>query len=188
MAFTLWKRCNAWWSEGEAARRVSPRCNSWKATLSGNGATARRENGAPLLEAALSRSPDVKPGLPEQNAKRPVVFLLEYRDGFRTASCMLDGHVRNFLFGAKLKDRLELVSTHFGPLDQRRPLVHFDGLVYCIEEMFVTGKPVYPVERTPLTGGALSFLFESRRRKSRIETSELKISYRAPKCAYFQTA
>ena len=28
---------------------------------------------APLLKAALARSPDVKPGLPEQNTKRPVV-------------------------------------------------------------------------------------------------------------------
>ena len=143
---------------------------------------------APLLKAGLARSPDVKPGLPEQNTKRPVVFLLEYADGFRTASYMLDGHVRNFLFAATLKDRPETVSTHFGPLDNRRPRVHFDGLVHCIEEMFVTGKPLYPVERTLLTGGALSFLFESRRRKSRVETPELKIRYRAPEHAYFQKA
>jgi hypothetical protein len=143
---------------------------------------------APLLTAALSRSPDAKQGPPEQNTKRPVVFLLEYSDGFQAASYMLDGHVRSFLFAAKLKDRPEPVSTHFGPLDSRRPLVHFDGLVYCIEEMFVTGRPLYPVERTLLTGGALSFLFESRRRKTRIETPELKIVYRAPKDVYYQKA
>ena len=117
-----------------------------------------------------------------------MVFLLEYADGLRTASYMLDGHVRNFLFAATLKDRPETVSTHFGPLDNRRPRMHFDGLVHCIEEMFVTGKPLYPVERTLLTGGALSFLFESRRRKSRVETPELKIRYRAPEHAYFQKA
>src|SRR5262245_16665036 len=143
---------------------------------------------APLLAAALSRGPNAKPGPPEQNTKRPVVFLLEYNDGFRAASYILDGHVRSFLFAAKVKNRPEPVSTHFGPLDSRRPLVHFDGLVHCIEEMFVTGKPLYPVERSLLTGGALSFLFESRRRKMRIETPELKIIYYAPRNAYYQRA
>ena len=65
-------------------------------------------------------------------------------------------------------------------------LPHFDGLVDCIEEMFVTGKPVYPVERTLLTTGALAFLFESRVRKERVATPELAVAYRAPRHAYFQ--
>ena len=37
----------------------------------------------PLLKAALATTPKTKPGLPEQNAKKPVLFLLEYRDGLR---------------------------------------------------------------------------------------------------------
>ena len=143
---------------------------------------------APLLSAALACEPEAKPGPLEQNVKRPVLFLLEYRDGFRAACYMLDGHVRRFLFAAKQKGRPEPLATHFGPLDNRRPLPHFDGLVHCIEEMFVTGKPLYPVERTLLTTGALSFLFESRRQKKRIETPELKVAYRSPKHTYFQRA
>ena len=67
-----------------------------------------------------------------------------------------------------------------------RPFPHFDALVHCMEEMFITGKPLYPVERTLLTTCALSMLFESRAWKRRIETSELKISYRAPRDTYFQ--
>ena len=142
----------------------------------------------PLLAAALATDPRVKEGSPEQNAKRPVVFVLEYRDGFRAASYLLDGHARSFLFAAKEKGQAAPQATHFGPTDNRRPLVHFDGLVHCIEEMFLTGHPVYPVERTLLTTGALSFLFESRRSKQKVETPQLAVKYRAPKHAYFQRA
>jgi hypothetical protein len=140
----------------------------------------------PLLTAALATDPRTKPGSPEENARRPVLFLLEYRDGLRSACYMLDGHVRSFLFSAKLKDRGDPVATHFGFLENRRPLAHFDGLVYCIEEMFTTGKPMYPVERTLLTTGALSFLFESRRRKAKVETPELNVTYKAPEHEWFE--
>jgi hypothetical protein len=153
----------------------------WRASEAGSWS-------APLLEAALSRAPHVQPGRPEDNAKNPVLFLLAYRDGFRTASYLLNGHVRGFLFAGKFKDQAEPVATHFGFSEGGRPLPHFDGFVYCIEEMFVTGKPLYPVERTLLTTGALSFLFESRHQKRRIETPQLKIAYRAPREAWFQRA
>jgi hypothetical protein len=141
---------------------------------------------APLLNAALATNPRVKPGRPEDNAKNPVLFLLEYRDGFRTASYLLNGHSSGFLFAGKLKGCHEPAATHFGFTSGGRPLAHFDGLVHCLEEMFVTGKPLYPVERTLLTTGALSFLFESRRQKKRIETPELQIAYHAPRHAYFE--
>jgi hypothetical protein len=140
----------------------------------------------PLLEAALARNPKLKPGPPEQNTKRPAVFRLEYRDGLRAAAYMLDGHSNAFLFAAKLRDRAEPVATHFGFTEGGRDLPHFDGLVHCIEEMFVTGRPVYPVERTLLTSGALAFLFDSRHQKKRVATPELKIEYRAPRNVYFQ--
>jgi hypothetical protein len=65
-------------------------------------------------------------------------------------------------------------------------LPHFDGLVRCIEEFFVTGKPVYPVERTLLTTGMLAFLMQSRHSNQRIETPQLKIAYHAPKHTWFQ--
>jgi hypothetical protein len=69
---------------------------------------------------------------------------------------------------------------------QTRDLPHFDGLVRCIEELFVTHKPAYPVERTLLTSGILSFLMESGYRKRRIETPQLNVAYRVPRHTWFQ--
>ena len=112
----------------------------------------------PLLEAALSRYPGRKPGRLEDNVKKPVAFVLEYRDGMRAAAYMLEGQVNAWSFAAKMKGQAEPVSTCFKQGDEpgSRPFPHFDGLVHCMEEMFITGKPLYPVERTLLTTCTLS--------------------------------
>lgn len=139
----------------------------------------------PLVDAALKTSPRTKPGRMEDNCKKPVAFLLEYRDGLRAAAYLLNGHSQGFLFAGKLKDRPEPVAAHFGFTEGGRPLPHFDGLVDSIEDLFVTRRPRYPVERTLLTTGALAFLFESRGNR-RLETPELAIAYKAPKRTFFQ--
>jgi hypothetical protein len=102
----------------------------------------------PLLEAALACNRDTKPGPARQSAKKPALFLIEYRAGLRAAVFMLDDYVASWLFAAKLKDRPTPVATHFGMLPETRDLPHFDGLVRCIEELFATSKPVYLVECT----------------------------------------
>ena len=142
---------------------------------------------APLLEAALATNPRTKPGPPEKNVRKPALFLLEYRDGMRAAAYMLGGHSDAFLFAARIEGQAAPVAAHFGFTGPGRKLPHFDGLVDCIEEMFVTGKPVYPVERTLLTTGALAFLFASRG-NGRVETPELRVRYRAPQHTYYQKA
>jgi len=143
---------------------------------------------APLLEAALATSPSVKPGLPENNCKSPALFLVDYRDGLRTATYMLNGHHAGWVFAAKLAGETRPRATHFGPVKPTRDLPHFDGLVWCIEQFFVTRKPLHPVERTLLVSGVLDLLFESRVRKQRVETPELAVRYRAPRHAWFQRA
>ena len=144
----------------------------------------------PLLEAALACDPHTKPGRAEDNVKKPVLFLLEYRDGLRAAAYMLEGHASWWTFAGKLKGSAEPIATCFEAVGAKEPrqLAHFDGLVHCIEELFATGKPQYPVERTQLTTCAISILFESRVWKKRIETPELAISYRAPQEIYVQRA
>jgi hypothetical protein len=142
----------------------------------------------PLLDAALARSHGVKAGRMEDNVAKPALFLLEYVDGLRAAAYMLNGHASGWSFAGKVKDAAGPVATYFGFPERGagRPLPHFDGLVDCMEQMFLTGKPVYPVERTLLTTCALSMLFESRAWKKKIESTELRIRYTAPKQAYFQ--
>jgi hypothetical protein len=159
------------WLEGEAV---------WK-WRDGDGRWS-----APLLEAALATGGRVKPGRPEQNCRRPALFLLDYRDGLRAACYLLEGHLSEFQFAARLAGRADPVATRYVLADAPRPLPHFDGLVKCIEDLFVGRKPVYPVERTLLATGALAFLFEARSRRARVPTPELNVSYRAPAKAYFE--
>jgi hypothetical protein len=97
---------------------------------------------------------------------------------------MLNDYLYRWDFAAEVNGKV--VSTHFGQVPETRDLPHFDGLTWCIEELFVTGKPVYPVERTLLTTGVLAFLFESREKKTRIETPQLAIQYKAPEHTFFQ--
>ena len=138
--------------------------------------------------AALARAIKVKPGRPEDNARRPVLFVLEYRDDFKGAAYMLDSHVEGWQFAGRLGGKSEPVSTHFGPGADARDLPHFDGLVRVIEDLFVTGKAGYPVERTLLTTGALDFLMHSLHHGKRLTTPELKIAYRPPRDVFVQTA
>jgi hypothetical protein len=153
----------------------------WEWHDSRNAAWAR-----PLLDAALARDPVPKKLPPREGTKDPALFLLEYRDGLRAAVYMLDRYLSTWLFAGTIKGKPDPISTHFGPIPHNRELPHFDGLVRCIEEFFVTGKPVYPVERTLLTTGMLAFLMQSRHSNQRIETPQLKIAYHAPKHTWFQ--
>ena len=60
------------------------------------------------------------------------------------------------------------------------PHAHFSYLSLNIQQMFLTGKPQYPVERTLLISGALEALIDSRYEGyRRVETPHLDISYRS---------
>jgi hypothetical protein len=137
-----------------------------------------------LLDKALSSNPHLPVGAMEEHCKQPALFVMKYRDGLDAAAYMLNNYVTRWDFAAEVDGRV--VATHFGPVPERRDLPHFDGLTHCIEELFVTGKPVYPVERTLLTTGTLAFLFESREKKARVDTPQLDVRYRAPENTYFQ--
>ncbi len=153
----------------------------WRASAAGKWS-------APLLDAALARTTPLQPGRPEDSAPRPFVFIIEYRDGFKGAAYMLDRYARDWCFAGKISGHREPVSTCFGPRGPARDLPHFDGLVHVIEELFVTGRPAYPVERTLLTSGALDFLMRSLHDGRRLLTPELKLRYQSPRQVFVQTA
>jgi hypothetical protein len=154
------------WIEGEDA------IGRWK---SGEGSWS-----APVLQAAMASAP-----APARTTRRPVLFSVNYRDGVKLAAFMLEGNNRTFAARVKGNDRI--LTTRFGPDKPNRPLPHFDGFVYCIEELFLTGKALNPPERTVLTTGILAYLFESRRIGKALETP-LDIRYRAPRKAWVQTS
>ena len=136
-----------------------------------------------LLHAALARGEKSGKGRPEE-VKNPVLCLLEYNDGFRAAVVMLGGLVNEYLVAFRTKGSQEISSANcYVPTENSN---NFSPLVHAIANMYLTGKHLYPVERTLLTTGALSFLMESAYQgHKRIETPMLKIAYRAPAESYF---
>ena len=129
-----------------------------------------------LAEAAEAHIRQRDPGSMEDNCVNPAVFLLEYADGLRASTLMLDRHLKGFGYAARVGG--EVVSTGY-QTDERDLPFSYQGL--NIQEMFLTGCPQYPVERTLLVSGALDALLESRYRGHvRIETPHLRVAYSPP--------
>ena len=115
----------------------------------------------------------------------PILFILQYRSGLQAAGYMLSGHIDTTCFAADIKGQRDPVSTQIW-LQPGRPSSHFSNLVHFIEQMIVTGKPAYPVERTLLTTGALAALMDSSYQKGKkLETPHLKVAYKAQKESLF---
>ena len=128
-----------------------------------------------LAAEAEARIAEVEPGRMEDNCVRPALFELEYADGFRAFTLMLDRHVKGFAYAARVNG--ETVSTGFHTIGSHggEP---FTAQGLAIQEMFLTGRPQYPVERTLLTTGAHAALMDSRHLGgTRIETPWLSVGY-----------
>lgn len=143
-----------------------------------------------LLEAALGRSETVNPGDIRRNVGSmpvqgypvipPTAFLIEYRDGTRGCVLLLNGHMQDFCFAARLKGEAKPASCMFH-LPPPPGAKYFDCQVGNIEKLFETGRAPYPVERTLLTSGILDAVMESHyQRGNRVETPELELRYNAP--------
>jgi len=130
-----------------------------------------------LLDAALATVPNKSKGKVEEVDRDPHLYLIEYRDGLKAASYVSDKFNREFAFAGRIKGKAEpAVCWYDLPKPQRD---HFSFLTQGAASMMVTGNAAYPVERTLLTGGMLSFLIDSRFADGkRIETPELDVTYR----------
>ncbi len=110
----------------------------------------------------------------------PLAFLIEYTDGARGSVLLLNGHVLDFTFAAKLRGDAKPASClfHLPPPPGAR---FFDALNANIEKFLETNKSPYPVERTLLTTGILDAAMRSHHNGgSRVETPELDVRYTAP--------
>jgi hypothetical protein len=134
-----------------------------------------------LLDAALARQQKAR------SAKRPedmraVLGLMEYRDGFKAAVLALDG-VSEYIAAVKPKSKDPEATLCYIPIQNSN---NFSMLVHGISRMISGGAPPYPVERTLLVSGALSALMDSGYQNGkRLETPDLKISYKAPSKSWY---
>ncbi len=151
-----------------------------------------------LLEAALSRSDslqgdsdlDSRPqdlannGQLAQLVKNPSAYLIERNDGLRTTLLMLNGALSDYTFAAELENG-DVLSTQFF-LPPTPNVTYSACLVAQIEEMIVTGKAPYPVERTQIASAMLDRCLDSKvNGYRRIETPELAIRYDGPRESLF---
>lgn len=151
-----------------------------------------------LLEAALSRSDSlngfsdldsrpqdlVRNGELPRLVPNPAAYLIERNDGLRTTLLMLNGALADYNFAAQIKGG-EVVSTQFF-LPPTPNVTYSACLVAGIEEMIMTGRAPYPVERTQIASAMLDRCLDSKvADHKRIETPELKIVYRAPEASRF---
>jgi len=119
-------------------------------------------------------------GSMEELCDRPAVFLIEYVDGLRAAVLQLNGYVSEWSYAARVDGEVQATWLR----SCREPWPHFSYLSLNVQEMFLTGEPQYPVERTLLVTGGLAALMDSRYRGHvRVETPHLDVTYRAPEKA-----
>lgn len=144
----------------------------------------------PLLASAISRSdsPQGDPvkdgrtqdlvglGLVPKLATEPRGWLLEHRDGLRSAILVLDGVVADFNFAVRARDGKIFSAQLFRPPPPGEH--YFSRLAEVLEDFFRTGKPPWPVQRNLLVAGLLeTFGRPATRFAERVDTPALAISY-----------
>ncbi len=154
-----------------------------------------------LFVAALTRSHNlpVQEGYPTDPvsfdwARRTLpdtlAYLIEHRDGFRT-SIFLTG-IRDFNYAGHLADTGEILSCQmYLPMPGHGSTTadFFNPLTRHIEDMMLTGRAPYPVERTLLTSGMVIGGVESLYRKQEVvPTPEMAVDYCGPKESLFWQA
>lgn len=155
-----------------------------------------------LLEACLCRSILLMPAretfchiYPEAGeiprlVADPVAYRYEYADGLKATVFLADGLVGDITFAARLKGHDEPFSLAFylGAGHEQQPNF-FNPLVRHIEQMFLTGRVPYPIERTLLTTGLTAAGVESTWRGGGwLDTPHLALEYRvAPESTFRKT-
>src|SRR3954462_14026490 len=98
---------------------------------------------------------------------------------------LLNGLVADFTFAARVKGLGEPLSTLFY-LPPNPNVVYSAALMSKAEEMFLTGKAPYPVERSLVTSGLVAAGLQSfATGQKRLETPHLAVNYQAPRESLF---
>ena len=146
-----------------------------------------------LFNAALCRSHTLTPARPgfndifpsDEDLRRlvndPVAYQYQHANGPLATMILMGGLVRDFNFAAAIDGRPAPFSTQmYLPMPDGRTTLadFFSPLVHHAEQMFLTGKTPYPIERTLLTTGltaaGVHSLFVDQKR---LTTPHLSIQY-----------
>jgi hypothetical protein len=110
-----------------------------------------------------------------------LAYFIEHLDGVRTT--MILAGIQDFNYAGLRPDTGEIVSCQmYLPMPNRGATTadFFHPLVRHIEDMFLTGKAPYPVERTLLCSGMTLAGVESLHRgQAPVDTPEMKVRYEA---------
>jgi hypothetical protein len=154
-----------------------------------------------LMNAALTRSHNLTPAREGFNnifptpddmkrlVENPIAYHYEHEDGLKCTMLLMRGLVDDFNFAASVEGRSTPLSTQmYLPMPPRRTTLanFFTPQINNIEQMFLTGKATYPVERTLLTTGLTAAGVESLfQGEKRYETPHLAIAYQPTKESTF---
>ncbi len=154
---------------------------------------AERADTQRLFVAALTRSHNlpVEGGFPTapvtyqwaKQAMRDTVtaYLIEHNDGFRTGMFLCP--IRDFNYAGLRSDNGEVVSCQMYlpmPTHGSTTADFFNPLARHIEDVVLTGKTPYPIERTLLTSGLVIAAVDSLFQKQvAIDTPHLAVKYKA---------
>ena len=132
-----------------------------------------------LFDAAYQRLSEPRNrGRPLREVVRePKLFRVEYGDGLRAHLLELNGAAGEWSAAWRYADDGRAESSLFWT-QEGRPAMHFTWLLRGIEQMMLTGKPSWNVERTLLSSGTLHALLVSEKEdQRRVETPYLVLRY-----------
>ena len=119
----------------------------------------------------------------DENAGSHAAILVRYRDGLRATVLLLNGYYsQRWFYAARVKDEIQTCEfVYLRPPDYNlfQPVPAFSYLALNIQEMFLTGRPQTPLDRTLLATGASIAAIESRHTGRALPTPHLAIAYSA---------
>ena len=138
-----------------------------------------------VLDAALAASQTNRQAVLDAPPEDGAIFMIQYRDGLLAPVLMLPGKAQAISTAFKVQGGAVAATRLEERVEPRYP--HFAFLLKGIEQMFLTGRPAYPVERTLLSSGMLDGLLTSRQSGGqRIDTPYLAIEYQPVDYSYGQ--
>ncbi|WP_435010707.1 hypothetical protein P12x_001986 [Tundrisphaera lichenicola] len=162
-------------------------------------ATDDREVTRKLMVAALNRSHNlpVEDGYPSdavtfewarKNFPEMIAYFIDHADGFRTTLFL--AAIRDFNYAGMRGDNGQVVSCQMYlpmPGQSATTADFFNPLTRHIEDLVLTGKANYPVERTLLTSGmVIGGVTSLRKGQIPVDTPEMSVVYKAPRDSQFR--